>query len=259
MEAWPQLRAAPAPGMARVHWTGGLEEEDEGPTPICVVRRSVAVNDLEQRLQFSMVAYVGGSRPAVSCGQALEAIVATGVLETEVSIHRFAPEDFLVVFGHAEHKARVAAWPLIEHAGFSLFFRQWNQQAQAEQASLGSKVHQLLEGVSPHAWDIEVVKDLLGNSCTVEEITPETRSHRDLSSFKLTVWTSELEAILVARTLAIPEPVEVRPHRDGRRGSPPAEEVSKSRKTVLKVLKYKVIIHVTRVEEDALPEEWFLP
>jgi hypothetical protein len=178
----------------------------EVEAPLCVVKRTEAMNNIEQRLHFAMVAYVGGNRPAVSCEQVVQALASVGVPAGEVSVHEFAPEDFLVVFSTAEHKNRVAARPSVEHDGFSLFFRSWNRQAQATHASLDTRVELLIEGVPPHAWDTAVVEDLLGKSCAVEEVAEETASRRDMSSFKLRAWTSDLRSIPVARTLVVPEP-----------------------------------------------------
>jgi hypothetical protein len=62
----------------------------------------------------------------------------------------------------------------------------------------------LVEGVPPHAWDRAVEEDLLGKSCAVEEVAEETASCRDMSIFKLRGWTSDLNSILVARTLVVP-------------------------------------------------------
>jgi hypothetical protein len=65
----------------------------------------------------------------------------------------------------------------------------------------------VIEGIPPHAWDTAVVVDLFGKSCAIEEIAPEMKARRDLSLFKLSAWTSDLEAVPVARRLAIPEPM----------------------------------------------------
>jgi hypothetical protein len=69
-----------------------------------------------------------------------------------------------------------------------------------------SRVSLILEGIPPHALDISVVEDLLGKSCAIEEMAPETRARSELALFKLTAWTSQVEAIPVARMLAVPEP-----------------------------------------------------
>lgn len=44
----------------------------------------------------------------------------------------------------------------------------------------------MLEGLPPHVWEQEVVEDLLGSTCLVDAVAPETSSQRNLSAFKLT-------------------------------------------------------------------------
>jgi hypothetical protein len=170
----------------------------------------------------------------------VEVLGSIGVPAGEVSVHEFAPEDFLVVFSTAAYKNRVAARPSVEHAGFSLFFHSWNRQAQATHVSLDSRVELLIEGVPPHAWDTAVVEDLLGKSCAVEEVAEETASRRDLSSFKLRAWTSDLDSIPVARMLVVPEPTA---------STVASGSVSARKEPELPALKYKILVHVTKVEQ----------
>ncbi|KAK1563958.1 hypothetical protein QYE76_007795 [Lolium multiflorum] len=94
MEAWPPLAVEQPSVVVR---EGSLEEVAGQPL-LCVVRRTAAMCDLERRLRFAMVASIGGRRPAVSCEQVLVALRWRGVPEGTVSVHAFAPEDFLVVF-----------------------------------------------------------------------------------------------------------------------------------------------------------------
>jgi hypothetical protein len=97
------------------------------------------------------------------------------------------------------------------------------------------------------------VEDLLGTSCAVDTVAPETASREDLSTFKLSAWASDLESILVARTLVIPEPRE-----EGDDNPSPAREFSDDSHIPtparsleeLPTLRYRVLIHVDRLEED---------
>jgi hypothetical protein len=80
--------------------------------------------DLEHRLRFALVAYVGGSRLVVSCQQVADALVScVHISREEFSVHRYLPEDFLVVFASAEARDKVAVLPSVAHGHFSLFFR----------------------------------------------------------------------------------------------------------------------------------------
>jgi hypothetical protein len=224
---------------------------------LCAVRRTAAMSDLERRLRFTMVASVGGRRPAVSAEQLAAALRWRGIPATTFSVHTFAPEDFLVVLESEELRRHAAGLPTMLVAGAPMVLRPWNRQSQAKHAPLTTKVWLVLEGIPPHAWDVEVVEDLLAKSCAMAEVAPETRWRMDLSLFKLTAWTSELDAIPVARTLAVPEPLEVeRPLPPARElpgaavvqvGAPPASASKQVAEG--KTLQYRVLILVVEVEE----------
>lgn len=86
-----------------------------------------------------------------------------------------------------------------------------------------------------------MVESLLGGSCFIESIAPETSSRSDLASFKLLAWTADPEAIPTSKWLAVPEPEE---HR----------EVFQP-----KALQYRVLIHLAAVTTFPDREEpWFL-
>lgn len=206
------------------------------------MRRYQSMEQLERRLQFSMVAYVGGARRDLSSEFVLEALSAkAGVSREWVSVILPRPEDFLVVFGREEHRNRVTAIPVFEHNGVRLFFRPWNRQAQEVHSMLRFKVTLEIEGIPPHASDREVVECLLGSSCMVDTVVPETHSRAVLSSFKVSAWTANPKAIPAIRWLAVPEPGMC---------SPLVEPT---------LLQYKVLIHLDEVWDFSnASEPWFL-
>ncbi|XBI09106.1 hypothetical protein VPH35_136739 [Triticum aestivum] len=176
-----------------------------------------------------MVAYIGGARRSISPRRVLEILRGClGISEEHVSVHPYRPEDFLVVFASAEIRNRVTACPSVEFQGDRLHFRPWNRQSQAVHAVLGFKVRIVIEGIPPHAWERETAKELLGSSCEVDAIAPETSSRSDLSAFRLTAWTATPEEIPSLHWLAVPEP--------GTEMPPP-------------LLQYKVLIHVDAVAD----------
>ena len=58
----------PVPEVERAHVA--MSRPDPEPTPVCIIRGSAQLEDMEQRLKFALVAYVGGARPFVSREQA---------------------------------------------------------------------------------------------------------------------------------------------------------------------------------------------
>lgn len=212
---------------------------DEDPAELCVVRRSQTVADLEHRLQFAMVAYVGGARRELALARVPEILAGKLDIPPElVSMHRHRPEDFLVIFASADIRNRVAACPSVEYQGDRLIFRLWNRQSQAVHSLFGFKVWLELEGIPPHAWDRSVVEQLLGTSCKVDAVALETASRADLSSFRVTAWTSNPQDIPTLRWLAVLEPG---------KETPPA------------LLQYKVLVHIdSMMDLREAGEPWFM-
>ncbi|KAK1667747.1 hypothetical protein QYE76_055906 [Lolium multiflorum] len=244
MEEWPPLAVEPARELFQEAGAGVVAVQPL----LCVVRRSAAMCDLEQRLQLAMVVTVGGRRPAVSSEQVVAALRWCGVPDGAVSVHSFAPEDFIAVFASIELRDHVAAMPPVLVAGAPLTFRPWNRQAQL--VPLKTKVELVLEGLPPHAWDTAVVEDLLGRSCAIDKVAPETKARSNLALFKLSAWTSDLEAIPVARLLAVPEPVPGGSAREvPARLATPAVRGAGQCKDGIATLQYRVLVHIARVEE----------
>ncbi|KAM0825619.1 hypothetical protein ACQ4PT_069440 [Festuca glaucescens] len=111
----------------------------------------------------------------------------------------------------------------------------------------------VIEGVPPHAFDREIIEDLLGTSCAISELAPETMSRSDLAAIKVSAWTNNPELIPPARTLVIPDPEEPSDETH----SPALEYSDVSQTTPLvkpesekKMLKYKVLIHLDRIVEE---------
>jgi hypothetical protein len=177
----------------------------------------------------------------VSCQKVEDALVRrAGIPRDAFSVHSYMPEDFLVVFASEQFRDQVASRPSLLTENFSLFFRRWTRLATAQRVVAQSKVHLAIEGIPPHAWDRSTAEHLLGTSCALTELAPETASRADLGLFKGMAWTRSLESIPPVRLLWVPEPDE---------GVPLAGPQPLQRIQELGLLEYRILIHVTRVEE----------
>uniref|UniRef100_A0A453R041 CCHC-type domain-containing protein n=1 Tax=Aegilops tauschii subsp. strangulata TaxID=200361 RepID=A0A453R041_AEGTS len=199
---------------------------------LCVVRRSHAMEDLERRLHQAMVVYAAGARRDLPPEFFLEVLsVKEGISSEFVSIHHYRPKYYIIVFARREHRNRVSEMPVFEHRGVRLFFRPWNRQSQAVHAAFQFRVKLVLEGIPPHAWERNIVESMLGSSCLVDALEPETSSRSDLSAFKLSAWTAQPADIPSIRWLAIPEPGLQSPW------------------TEPSLLQYKVLMHLDEVRD----------
>jgi hypothetical protein len=173
-----------------------------------------------------------------------------GLPSSGFSVHTYRPEDFLVVFATEELRRVVMSRPSVVHRGAALFFKKWTRQSQASLDVWRSKVELVIEGVPPHAFDKEVIQELLGTSCCLDVIAPETASRADLATFKASAWTEDVELIPSARTLATPEPEEPAvetPSSSLLMSEDTGSTLPAREPPDLKLLRYKVLIHVDKV------------
>ena len=102
----------------------------------------------------------------------------------------------------------------------------------------------MIEGVPSHAWTRDTAVKLLGSSCMIDSLAPETESREDLSLFKLKAWCVDPQEVPVFRRLWVLEP-------------PPASaNPAERRKTFWQLLEYPTFIHVGRVWDFTPPELW---
>ncbi|KAI5008556.1 hypothetical protein ZWY2020_009604 [Hordeum vulgare] len=123
-------------------------------------------------------------------------------------VHRFHPEDFLIIFATPEFRNSATGAGSVVHQGFELFFRPWIRQAQATATVMRVLVDIMIEGIPFHAWEWETADKILGSSCDIISLAPETVSREDLSLFKLRAWCRDPDLVPVEKCMWIPEPVE---------------------------------------------------
>ncbi|KAI4977901.1 hypothetical protein ZWY2020_014455 [Hordeum vulgare] len=142
------------------------------PLDICILSHSPGMEDLERRLQLAVVMYVGGVQPSMSCDDAVVAISRPlDSTRHRFSVHKYHPEDFLVVFAAHEFTNKALGVSCVEHDGFKLFIKPWLREAQAKSRIMRTQVDIMIEGVPPHAWSCYTVAELLGSSCLIESLT----------------------------------------------------------------------------------------
>ncbi|XBI30615.1 hypothetical protein VPH35_054329 [Triticum aestivum] len=203
------------------------------------------MDDLERRLQLAVVMYVGRARPLVSCEEAAVAIAEQlGIPRFRFPVHKFHPENFLVVFAAHQFRNMALAVPSIEHQGFKLFIKPWLRQAQATSRLMRVQIDVMIEGMASHAWSQSTAAEILGSACLIESLAPETASREDLSLFKLRAWCVDPEDVPVFHRLWVPEPLESRPD--------PAARMPSFRQ----LLEYPTLVHIGRMRDFSPLKLW---
>jgi hypothetical protein len=105
--------------------------------------------------------------------------------------------------------------------------------------------------IPAHAWSLEVAHTIIGTSCLIQDVTPESSSHQDMSWFLMTAWAVHPNLIPIEDGGVILEPEE-----PSVVGEPPLflweYEIIYSKNDTLR---FRAFIRVLEVHDFSLPED----
>jgi hypothetical protein len=163
--------------------------------------------------------------------EVIEEVARSFEIEADsMSIHQTFPEDFILILSDEDAATKVLnGGRVLRGPQFNIQFKRWTRLAHATAAPLPSLVDIEIQGIPLHAWGRSTAEQLLGNSCWITDVHPDTSLKRDFSSFRLRAWCCELEKLQCAMNLVIVEPT-------------PADHVKRC-------LSYSIEVTVTPVEK----------
>jgi hypothetical protein len=179
--------------------------------PVCVLECARDLTMVENNLRrCALFVAVIGSRPPVTAELLAAEIAAEYELDpASFSVHRSAPEDFVIIMQNEQASLRLFNnGAVLNSPSGSFKFVKWSRLAHAEAVSLPSFVSVSFEGVPLHAWSVETARSLLRAHCTTLELHPDTAARLNLSSFRVLGWCRHPELIPVVVDLLILEPVQ---------------------------------------------------
>ena len=124
------------------------------------------------------------------------------------TLHRFHPEDFLLVFKEVVVLERVLHAPPLPVADMVLRFRRWRRLASADAESMKFRVLLEMRGIPSHVWSVDTAQRILGDACADPVPTPATIARRDLRRFQAAAWCVDPDLIPNEVVIRIPEPVD---------------------------------------------------
>ncbi|KAG2557094.1 hypothetical protein PVAP13_8NG182104 [Panicum virgatum] len=166
-------------------------------------------HDEDDLINKALVILVLGTRPSFAPYQVRRFIQDNfGVAGADFTLHRYYPEDFLVVFRNASDLRRVLEAPPLPRADMILRFHCWNRLSTADAEVMRYRVLLEIRGFPAHAWSAASAQALLGDACAVPELTPTTAARADLRRFQTVIWCSDPDLIPNAPVIRIPEKVD---------------------------------------------------
>ncbi|CAL4938094.1 unnamed protein product [Urochloa decumbens] len=173
----------------------------------CYVERTTAMAAEESRLRFALLAVVGNASTEFTLTDATLAIsMAAGVRGQDLVVKPFHPEHFFIECADQGVRGRVLAATPVPLASTHLSILPWTRLVHAESETLLSKVTIEIDGIPAHAWDLDTASRLLAPSCWIEQVDDATERKTDMSTFKLTAWTTDPAALPISKKLFITEP-----------------------------------------------------
>ncbi|KAK3157159.1 hypothetical protein QOZ80_2AG0116970 [Eleusine coracana subsp. coracana] len=155
---------------------------------LCIIDRSDTIDRAELELRRGLCVTIIGARPEVSAGQVLvETALVFNLDVGTLQIMTAAPEDLSLLLTDEETAIHVLNGGRPLHGPtFSVQFKRWSRLANATGTELPVLVDVELQGIPAHAWDRATAAQILGESCWIRSVHPDTVARRDLTSFKVT-------------------------------------------------------------------------
>lgn len=149
----------------------------------------------EQGLRFAITGLVADASRHIAISTAFDALHSIPGAQGAFTIKPFYPEHFFIECNSQDAREAILRSSPLPVAGTSLVLLPWTRLAHAEAAVMKFKASIELEGIPPHAWDVDTAAKILAPSCWLDNVEEQTRNKTDLSSYKLSAWTSDPRAI----------------------------------------------------------------
>uniref|UniRef100_A0A8I6W5A0 Uncharacterized protein n=1 Tax=Hordeum vulgare subsp. vulgare TaxID=112509 RepID=A0A8I6W5A0_HORVV len=213
----------------------------QGQEPARVMMaHSVEMEEAEQVLSRAMVASITSNMSRVSCAEVSDVLLNTfDLTDGDFTVHAHHPEDFLILFNTHTTRRRLDGDHFINSPRFSLSIRPWSKLAHVGSGVFEFSVELELRGIPAQARHLSTVEHILGESCWIERLHPNTRSRADMDTFRLAGRTHCSDNIRRAAVLEIVEQIPARLGSDA---------------PTIRTLTYPISIAVARVASSRTPQ-----
>ncbi|CAO2176019.1 unnamed protein product [Urochloa humidicola] len=217
--------------------------------------RSVEVKEAERDLQLhGLVAVQRDARAHLTCDLVHQnALQQFRIPSHALQVTRISNCSFLLRLHSLAARNAALARRSLDVGHTSLHLMKWGRQvgAAADVGKLFYRARVCLEGVPPHAHQVDSVMHLLPRQSFVEEVDLVRHNEDEKACFILWIWCKDPDAISVLGSLQIEEPMTIPEGYDNlseeeQYGGPPSVVL---RAEELRMLKYDVLIHLDRVED----------
>lgn len=171
-----------------------------------MIPRTMEIKANEVALGRALVAVVVGSQPCTSSPNVKVYLESRfGVEPGLFLVYPHYSEDFLVIFIESITMFQVLRAP-VPQDGLRLVFKRWRHEVWASAASMDFRLQVALVDVPTHLWLQSTTQEILGSSCNIIAMAPETESKATLKEFKVTVGCIHPDLLPLEKVMVTPIP-----------------------------------------------------
>jgi hypothetical protein len=161
-----------------------------------ILPRTTEMDAMEEQLQYSLVAFVGGSRPVASPEQVASHLLCHfDVGAEEVRVHRYRVSSFLLCFHNSAKVDWVLHVPRPSAANLTLIFSHYTRQVGDLFSPLRFKVLISIENLAAHTCSISTTQEVLGSSVLIFDVLSASSSGSGMSQFLVAAWARHPDLI----------------------------------------------------------------
>ncbi|CAN6218959.1 unnamed protein product [Urochloa humidicola] len=215
----------------------------------CAARSAVVREAERDLLRHGLIAVQLDSRVRLTCEMVLrDALLQLGIPESALKVTKISTSKFLLRFNLLELRNLALSRRSLSAGCTTLHLMIWSRPACATASSkLPYRARICIEGVPDHAHHVETVMHLLPKQSFVEGIDLSRHKEDERGCFILWVWCKDPEALCIAGTLKLEEPL-VLPEEYYESGED-LTHLTFVRAEELSVLEYEVLLHLDHVED----------
>ena len=162
----------------------------------------------EDDLARAVVVTVIGSTPLAPANAVAAAIATRMDVEAALLVlRRASSSSYLLFLPNVESVDRLVSLPQpLRSPDFSLLCKRWSRLAGATGQTLPYLVDIELCGIPTHVWETSTVEQLLSPHGLIDHVHSDTLELVDLSTFRCSIWCSDLSSIPRSKELWVMEP-----------------------------------------------------
>ncbi|KAG0533265.1 hypothetical protein BDA96_04G178100 [Sorghum bicolor] len=203
----PSAAAPTCSTNAEMTWYPGMPENRPAAGSVVVLTSAAMVQETT-RLRTRAVLLVARNRPHnidITIGDVSRVVAGCVCMPPhEMRTTRHRPEDFMIIFDAAHQRTLALRVGNVRVKGVLFNFVPWTEHAHGGDVTWWYHVRMAIENLPSHAWNLDVLKEMLGEVCLFDKIDRATYRQQASDILYCWAWMWFPDALPRSKTVAPP-------------------------------------------------------